>query len=221
MFFVKRFCQLIITMARLNSHSRISTTWLLLSLAVCHSVYAENASNTIRQHRITENDAVAAFRWIAETKNGVRFTFAQRIPDQTRSFYLAREFPLVAASRYATACIFQVILNNDSKDRVVKIDLADWRVIHNDIKKPIILERDWQKIWEKMNISKSGRIAFRWSQFPKIQNHEPGDWFQGMAAADLPPSTEFDLYIKWLENDKSHDAIIHKLQCAADRDLGM
>jgi hypothetical protein len=221
MFIVKRFCHLIITMARLNSHSRKSITWLLLSFVVSHGVYAENTSNTIEQKRITDDDAVAAFRWIAETKTGVRFTFAQRIPDQTRSFYLARGFPSPASSLYATACIYQVILNNDSKDRVVKIDLADWRVIYNGKKKPIKLESDWQKTWQEMNISKSSRIAFRWSQFPKIQKHKPGDWFQGMAAADLPPSTEFDLYIKWLENDKPHDAIIHKLQCAADRNLEM
>ena len=190
---------------------------LLMSITLSGNA-SENNSN-ISQHHSTDKDAVAASRWIAKSSSGIRFEFAQRIPDQTRSFYLARDFPPAAASQYATACIFQTILNNNSKDHILKIDLSDWRVIYKNKKIPLKLEQDWQKLWKKMNISKAGRIAFRWSQFPKIQVHKPTDWFQGMTAFNLPPGTVFDLYVKWYEDDKPHDAIINNIQCPDDRRL--
>ncbi len=189
---------------------------LILSIV---SGCAANPVGNISQHQSTDKDAVGASRWIAESASGIRFEFAQRIPDQTRSFYLAREFPPAAASRYATACIFQTILNNNSKDLILKINLSDWRVVYKDKKIPLQLVQDWQKLWKKMNISKTGRIAFRWSQFPKIQVHKPTDWFQGMTAFSLPPGTVFNLYVKWYENDEPRDAIIHNLKCPDDRRL--
>jgi len=180
---------------------------------------AIHSSNRITQQRLIEKGPVGAYRWVVESPSGVHFQFVQRIPDQTRAFYMAREFSTAAANKYATACIFQAILNNNSKNLVIKTDLSSWRVIQNGKKSPLPLERDWQKIWKKMNISNSGRIAFRWSQFPTIQIDKPGDWFQGMTAANLPPGSKFDLYLKWYENDKPREAVIHKLQCADDRRL--
>ena len=194
--------------------------WLFtISIVVIESGCAMNSSSYITQHRLTEKGQVGAYRWVAESPSGVRFQFAQRIPDQTRAFYMARGFSTAAANKYATACVFQAILNNNSKNLVIKTDLSNWQIIQNGKKSPLPLERDWQIIWNKMNISQSGRIAFRWSQFPTIQVDKPGDWFQGMTTTNLPPGTKFDLYIKWYENGKPREAIIHRLQCADDRRL--
>lgn len=194
--------------------------WLfLLTMLVLGNACNATTDDSISQTRVTQKDEIGAYHWIVKTPNDISFEFIQRIPDQTRAFYIARNFSAEAASEYATACIFQTILTNNSKDKVVKINLSNWRVIKNNKKIPLQLDSDWQQKWIKMNLSKSSRIAFRWSQFPTIQEHKPGDWFQGMLAANLLPDTKFNLYIQWKVNDKVHEATIQNLQCAVDRTL--
>lgn len=192
-------------------------------LYTCLLVVACNpacAQDNIVQKRVQEDSTIGSYRWIVDTTSGVRFQLVQRIPDQTRSFYNGRGFPLEAADRYASACVMQTIVNNNSADKVVSFDLADWRVVHHGSEHPLKLTAEWQQEWERLGVPKSGRIAFQWSQFPNVQRHQPGDWFQGMIAAELPPDTTFELAIKWAENGEAHSAIIKDLQCAKDRNLG-
>jgi len=188
-----------------------------LLVIACNPVCAKD---TVVQKRIQEDSAVGSYRWIVDSASGVRFQLVQRIPDQTRSFYNGRGFSLEAADRYASACVMQTIVNNNSADKAVTFDLADWRVVHHGSAHPLKLTAEWQHEWERLNVPKAARIAFQWSQFPNVQRHQPGDWFQGMIAAELPPDTKFELAIKWAENGEARSVIIKDLLCAKDRNLG-
>jgi hypothetical protein len=174
----------------------------------------------VSQRRVQDGDA-GAYRWILDTASGVRFQFIQRFPDQTRSFYNGRGFTLEAADKYASACVLQTVVNNNTNDKVVAFDLADWRVIEAGRERPLKLTADWQAEWERLGLPQSARIAFQWSQFPNVQEHQPGDWFQGMIAAELPPATVFELKIHWTENGIAHTAVVHDVQCAEDKKLGV
>lgn len=178
------------------------------------------AANGVTQQRIPDDSVTGSFRWIMDTPSSLRFQLVQRIPDQTRSFYNARGFSLEAANKYATACVMQTIFNNNSSDRTVAFDLADWRIVHETRSRPLKLTSEWQADWERLNVSQSGRIAFQWSQFPNVQKHGPGDWFQGMIAAELPPAAIFDLELHWTENGAARSATMKNIQCAEDRNLG-
>lgn len=188
----------------------------LLSCA-CSSVLAKDIFN---QKRILDNSAIHSYRWIATAPSGVRFQLAQRIPDQTRSFYNNKGFSLKAANKYATACIMETYFNNNTPDKTVTFNLANWRVIHKGVAKPLKPTKAWLREWKRLKVPKSALIAFRWSQFPSYQKHSPGDWFQGMIAAGLPPGAAFDLKITWSENGVAHTGIIKNIQCAKDRSLG-
>lgn len=178
------------------------------------------AKDKFTQKRILNSGVVHSYRWIATAPSGVRFQLVQRIPDQTRSFYIDKGFSLKAADEYASACVMQTIFNNNTKDKTVSFNLADWRVIHNGISKPLKLRKQWLAEWEKLKVPKSARIAFRWSQFPTYQEHSPGDWFQGMIAVGLSPGSKFDLKITWSENKVVHTATMKNIQCAKDINLG-
>lgn len=185
----------------------------LASAAAC-------AQDDTVQKRIVEDSDLGSYRWIMDTPSGVRFQLVQRIPDQTRSFYNGRGFPLEAADEYASACVMQTIVNNNSTDKVVTFKLADWRVVHDGKSRPLKLTSAWQQRWEQLDVPQPARIAFQWSQFPNVQKHEPGDWFQGMIAAELPGGTTFDLGMTWAENGVTRTATFRNIQCAKDRNLG-
>jgi len=175
-------------------------------------------SDGITQRLLTEPET-GSYRWIMDTSGGIQIQLVQRIPDQTRSFYIARGFQRPAADRYAEACVFQTIFHNNSKDALVRIDLSEWRVLADGSEKALRLEPAWQAEWKKMGVSQSARVAFKWSQFPSKQKHRPGDWFQGMIAAERPFGSELDLKVKWSENGVKHEAVIRGLKCAEDRTL--
>ncbi|MEJ2438652.1 MAG: hypothetical protein P8Z72_03150 [Gammaproteobacteria bacterium] len=178
------------------------------------------AKDNFTQKRILNKGVVHSYRWIATAPSGVQFTLVQRVPDQTRSFYIDKGFSLKAANEYASACVMQTIFNNNTSDKTVTFNLANWRVIHNGISKPLKLRKAWLREWKHLKVPNSARIAFRWSQFPTYQKHSPGDWFQGMIAAGVSPGSKFDLKITWTENGVVHTATMKNIQCAKDISLG-
>lgn len=185
------------------------------------SVYSSAlAKDNFTQKRILNKGAVKSYRWIDTAPSGVRFTLVQRIPDQTRSFYIDKGFSLKAANKYASACVMQTIFNNNTSDKTVTFNLANWRVIHDGTSKPIKLRKEWLSDWKKLKVPMSAQIAFRWSQFPTYQKHSPGDWFQGMIAVGLKPGSKFDLKIVWTEDGVVHTGIMKNIQCAKDVNLG-
>lgn len=179
---------------------------------------AAGEDTNVQQRRIGPDKQTDSYRWIMTTPSGVNFTLAQRVPDQTRSFYIARGFSQKAANQYAVSCVFQTIVHNDSR-KAMSFDLSDWRVIFDGRERPIRSTAQWQEQWETIGVPKSARIAFQWSQFPTVQKHDPGDWFQGMIAAGLPPQSTFALKIVWREDDTRHEAVMTDLVCPKDRVL--
>ncbi len=197
-----------------------ATTLVALCCAVQMLAISEaHANSDMVQTRTKQQDAVGSYHWTLEAPSGVTFQFIQRVPDQTRSFYLARGFSAEAADRYATACVFQTIVTNGSQNHELSIDLKDWKVRANGTTRPLTLTEQWLDRWKTSGVSKTARIAFQWSQFPTVQHHAPGDWFQGMIATEVPPTSEFDLVIHWREDGKPRTATVRNLQCARDRTL--
>lgn len=188
---------------------------LLISILGCSTVVHDDT----QQRKILQDKVVGSYRWIMTAPSGVNFTLAQRLPDQTRSFYLARGFTSAAANSYAISCVFQTIVHNDTKKSVVAFNLADWRIIENGHERPLKLTSQWQQDWKKMGLPKSAQIAFQWSQFPTIQKHNPGDWFQGMIAAGLPPGSTFGVKIVWTQDGVPHQAKMTDIQCPKDRTI--
>lgn len=151
--------------------------------------------------------------WRLETEDGLTLVFERLYPDMVRTFFIGRGFELKAANRYAGTCVYKSVLRNSAKLGEMKVDLRDWQVVVNGKSRPLMTELDWQKEWEKMSVSSSARIAFKWSQFRPIQIHGPGDWLQGMSNMDLEPNTTFDVKLVWKRGNKIHRATLKGMRC--------
>lgn len=178
-----------------------------------------HAGDGFTQTRTKQNDKVGSYHWTLQAPSGVKFQLIQRVPDQTRSFYVGRGFAAEAADRYATACVFQTIVENGATNEELTIDLSEWEVRAGPESHPLTLTEQWQRRWQEQGVSQSARIAFQWSQLPTVQRHAPGDWFQGMIATEVPPATPFNLAVRWREDGQPREAVFKNLECAQDRAL--
>ena len=141
----------------------------------------------------------------------------QRLPDQTRGFFLGRGFNAELADRIGTACVMQTILRNVSTDLDIDIDLAQWKKSVGGETYPLKLKSDWEQEWEAAEVSKTARIGFFWSLFPTQQHFKPGDYNWGMISVGTAPGTVFDLNLTWLESGTAQSATISGIVCAEDR----
>ena len=151
--------------------------------------------------------------WRLETEDGLTLVFERLYPDMVRTFLIGRGFDLKAANRFAGTCVYKSVLRNSAKQGDMKVDLREWKVLINGKPKPLMIEPDWQKEWEKLSVSPSARIAFKWGQFQPHQVHGPNDWLQGMSNMDLAPDTTFDLKVVWERDGKTHQAILKGIRC--------
>jgi hypothetical protein len=156
---------------------------------------------------------VRTWRW---SGYGVSLRLTQILPDQVRGFYQARGFRAEEADLIARACVFQTVLKNEASENPVKIDLTEWRIEADGHKKQLKLEQQWQQQWERLDVSQTARLAFRWALFPTVQSFAKGDWNMGMTMFALPPSTVFDLHVNWRVGDRSHDAVVRALECLTE-----
>lgn len=146
---------------------------------------------------------------------GVRVTLTQMLPDQARAFFMARGFERGAAEAYAQACVFQTVLRNEGA-KTIDLRLTDWQALAGEKRVLPKLDRDWQIEWKKLGVSESGRIAFRWAQFPAEQTFEPSDWIQGMTSFALPRGSRFDLKLRWTAQGKQQENTLKGVICAHD-----
>lgn len=138
----------------------------------------------------------------------------QRIPDQTRAFFLGRGFSRSAVERLATRCVFQAIARNTSKeDMPVRFDLSKWRARVQGNENHPLLDSYWQKIWIDMDESSAARIAFRWSLLPTIQTYQAGDWNMGMTIINASAGDSIDLRVVWYEGEVRHTSTIEGVIC--------
>ncbi len=143
----------------------------------------------------------------------------QRLPDQTRAFFLARGFPAGVADRIATACVFQTIVRNTGTpgdSPAVTVRLGEWTVYGDGRPRPPRLKEQWLEEWGTA-LATAPRLAFRWATFPTVQTFEPrGDYNWGMISFGLPPGTRFDLDVVWHEDGSTRNARIEGIRCPED-----
>lgn len=155
------------------------------------------------------------------TEGDFEIELVQRLPDQTRGFFLARGFSSEVADEIATSCVFQTIVRNRSESpdaEPVVLDLGQWRLVHDGTRRPIRLKEDWMASWPEDRVSDASRLAFRWATFPTRQEFLPGDYNWGMTAYALPPGSVFDLNVVWQQGGRAQTAWIRGIECPADVD---
>jgi len=164
------------------------------------------------------NDETGLRKWHLVEGN-LEVELVQRLPDQTRGFFMARGFSAAIADEIAASCIFQTIIRNTGSQAdggTVGVDLAQWRVIHAAGEQGIRLKQPWLASWPDTAVSKASRLAFQWALFPTRQEFLVDDYNWGMTAFGLPPGAVFDLDLVWQENGAAHTARIVAIECAPD-----
>ncbi|HEC29448.1 MAG TPA: hypothetical protein ENI65_07675 [Gammaproteobacteria bacterium] len=159
--------------------------------------------------------------WEVST-GGMSLRLIQRLPIQSRGYFLARGFNATQAERIARSCIFQTVFKNTSqggqpgKASTLEYNLNDWRVIYKGKKRKMKTRQDWASEWRAEKVSKPAQIAFEWSLYPTSQQYKPGDYNWGMSVFNLEPGSRFDLEITWMQYGRKNTAIIKNMECAPD-----
>lgn len=146
----------------------------------------------------------------------------QRLPDQTRAFFLARGFSNENAELIAQSCVFQTVFKNTSNlntPAALEYNLLDWSVLHNKEARKMKMREDWKREWVQREVPIAAQLAFEWALYPTWQIYQPGDYNWGMSIFDLRPGSVFDLEVVWQQSGKRHRAIIKDIKCAEDEVL--
>lgn len=151
---------------------------------------------------------------------GMSLRLVQRLPIQSRAFFLARGFSKQQVAIVAQSCIFQTVFKNVSNESEnpspLTYNLNEWQVIHNGKAGKMKLREQWEQEWIKDNVKKAQRLAFEWALYPTTQTYKPGDYNWGMSAFNLKPGEIFNLKLAWQQHGRNHSAMINNIQCAED-----
>jgi len=154
------------------------------------------------------------------SQDGFELELIQRLPDQTRAFFLARGFSQKLADDIALSCVFQGIGRNifkSGENKSISVDLRNWQLQVGSKTRSIKQKEQWDAEWDGQAVSTASRIAYRWATFPTQQTFEPvGDYNWGMISFDLPPGTRFDVHVHWLLNGSPQQAWVRNVHCPAD-----
>jgi len=156
--------------------------------------------------------------WQIKTR-GMSLRLVQRLPDQSRAFYMARGFSEQHAEIIAQSCVFQTVFRNITSDKnasPVNYNLRKWVVVFKGQKQGMKVREDWKKEWQKRKVSMASQIAFEWGLFPTKQVYEAGDYNWGISIFDLKPGSQFDLKVSWTQFGKNYQSWIKNIKCAAD-----
>jgi len=182
---------------------------LLLGLSLSTNLHAGSIS--------TDTDPDSGLQSWTWHHNGVSLQLVQRLPDQTRAFFLGRGFSAQDADRIAESCVFQTIFRNDGNEPI-DYDLNDWRLSGPDGPEPLRTREVWEQDWQQAGIKSGPRIAFRWSLLPTRQHFQPGDYNWGMSSYGLPPGSAFDLSLLISANGNTIHGGIPLILCPEDND---
>jgi hypothetical protein len=166
----------------------------------------------------SKDEATGLRKWHLAQDN-LELELVQRLPDQTRGFFMARGFSAGIAEEIALSCIFQTIIRNTGSytpGGAISVDLAEWRVTREGREQGIRLKEPWIAAWPESAVSEASRLAFQWALFPTRQEFLTDDYNWGMTAFGLPPGTVFDLELVWQEDGTTHSAQISSIECAPD-----
>lgn len=164
-------------------------------------------------------DAEAGLPYWEFAAPGISVRLVQRLPDQTRAFFMARGFGREAVERIAQSCVFQTVFENTAQvggPGALEYDLRDWVVQSGERRQGMMTREDWERIWSEWGAPRPARIAFEWALFPTQQVYNPGDYNWGMTIFGLAPGDRFDLTLVWTQFGQRHTARIEEMQCAPD-----
>lgn len=146
----------------------------------------------------------------------------QRIPDQTRAFFLARGFSKDNAELIAQSCVFQTVFKNNSHQSdpsPLEYNLQNWTVVFEGQARKMKMREAWKPEWEKRKVPIAAQLAFEWALYPTWQVYQPGDYNWGMSIFNLKPGSVFDLEVVWTQSGRQHKATIKGIKCAEDVSL--
>lgn len=165
-------------------------------------------------------DADATLPYWQVSADGFELRLVQRLPVQTRGYFLARGFSNKHADRVAQSCVFQTIIRNTSlqhdNSSTLEYRLSDWAVITDKTSSQLKLRENWQQEWLREKINKPAQIAFEWSLMPSTQQYLAGDYGWGMTTMNLKHGSYFDLRVCWVQHGEKYSTIIKNIQCAED-----
>jgi hypothetical protein len=164
-------------------------------------------------------DAQAGLPYWQIEDEGMSLRLVQRMPDQSRAFFMARGFSAEQVEQVAGRCVFQTVFRNLSHTRnssPLHYTQLGWQVRGPEGSAAIMTRERWKTLWVEQGAPSAARIAFEWSLLPTEQTYEPGDYNWGMTMIDLPPGTAFDLELVWEQFGETRATTIEELQCATD-----
>jgi hypothetical protein len=167
----------------------------------------------------TGTDEQARLPYWQLSDESMSLRLVQRLPDQTRGFFLARGFSPEHAERIAQSCVFQTVFHNTSNAGVsspLVYNLRDWVVYVDGKQQGLKTREDWDSEWRQLGTSQAARIAFEWALYPTRQTYKPGDYNWGMSIFNLSPGTRFNVKVVWRQHGKIHSDIIEGIECAPD-----
>jgi hypothetical protein len=187
--------------------------------AICFSLFLISYGSDAAPRLETGIDADAPLPYWQISDAGMSLRLVQRLPDQTRGYFLARGFEEPEANLIANSCVFQTVFKNESnhnRPSALQYNLRDWVVTAGGKQQGMKLREDWQREWQHHKVTMAAKLAFEWSLYPTQQVYKPGDYNWGMSIFNLKPGTRFDLKVVWQQFGKTHTALIKDIQCAAD-----
>jgi len=167
----------------------------------------------------TGTDEQAKLPYWQYQDDGMSVRLVQRLPDQTRGFFLARGFSAGQAELIAQSCVFQTVfrnISNTGRPSPLTYNLRDWIVTHQGRHGAMKTREDWEAQWLAMQVAPPARIAFEWSLLPTLQTYQAGDYNWGMSVFNLKPGSAFDLTLAWQQHGRLQRAVIRGMRCAAD-----
>lgn len=190
-----------------------------VSIIICTACFLPASTVSAEGKVLTGTDEDAQLPFWEWRDDATSIRLVQRLPDQTRAFFMARGFSKEHAEIIAQRCIFQTVYKNISTPAtpsVIEYDLTQWKVHYKGEQRALKVKEDWQQEWRAAKVPQAMQIAFLWSLIPTQQRYEPQDYNWGMTSYDLPPGEKFDLQLVWRQNGTQRTAYIRNIQCAPD-----
>lgn len=182
-------------------------------LGALFSAYMITVTPVMAQEAGLEGPGV--FRWEGE---GLRIETQALVHDQVRGFFIGRGFDEAGVNVLVNeACLFRSAIGNqalDPKAPHITINQREWRIFVGDEEHKLRTRKDWQPVWDRLNVDTEQRVAFKWALFPQTQEFAPTDYNWGMITFGLAPGTRFDLEIVWREGEQKRTKRFEGMECA-------
>jgi len=161
------------------------------------------------------DDAASDAQTVEWSGDGISVLVKPLAADPVRAFLLGRGFASDRARRYASNCVFRVVLRY-AADAPMRYDLRDWRIMSEAGRSlPLKPREAWMEEWRSPPLNAAARMGFEFSQLPTRQTLARGDTVLGMSAVPLPPGSRFDLLLNWAASGASRNAVVEGIRCRA------